>query len=156
MGEYIVVPKYHNSKIFPISAIVCQFATTVFICFGLCVTTVGFILAFFFQFCSFYYGGLYFYNKFYRLNMSSRHVTIWNIFNKSKSYQISELRWRIRRIPWYNSYFVLLYASNRIPVAVVKPHWENALRLLKFPHLGKLSSVEIEYLKFLKRVGLLC
>lgn len=155
MGEYNIFPEYRYYKTFPFLAITYQLIAIMFAVFGNFITSVGFILTFIFQVCSFYYAGLSICSRCYRLNITSNLITVWNIFNKPKKYPADKLRWKIRRIPWYNSYFIFLYSSGRIPIAIVKPHWKNALRILLFPHSGILSTVEREYLKFLKNIGLL-
>ncbi len=155
MGEYSIVPEFRYCKFFPLFTIIYQLVAIGFVAFGHFIASVAFILACIFQFCAFYYAGLFIFNKFYRLNISSSSITVWNMFNYSKMYPADKLRWKIGRIPWYNTYFILLYSSGQIPIAIIKPHWENALRIIHFPHAGKLSSVELEYLKFLKSVGLL-
>ena len=155
MRDYNIIPEFRYSKFFPFSAIICQLGAIGFMVVGHLVTSVAFLLACIFQFCALYYAGLSIFNRYYRLNISSDSVTVWSIVNKPKQYRSDELRWRIGRIPWYNSYFILLYSTGRIPVAIVQPHWKNALRLIHFPHYGKLSSVELDYLEFLKSVGLI-
>ena len=155
MGEYSIVAELRFSKFFPLFTGIYQLMVIAFWAFGCLVAPPGFVLAYIFQFCSLYYVGLSLCAKFYKLRISPNLITVRNIFSKEKSYGTDNLRWKIGRIPWYNSYYVLLYSSRRIPIAIVKPHWKNALRILRFPHLGKLSTMEIEYLKFLKSAGLL-
>lgn len=155
MGEYSIVPEFSFNKFFPLLAGTYQLIAIGFFAFGYFVASVGFILSYIFQLCSFYYVGLFLCDKFYRLFIFPDQITVQNAFGKQNTYRVDNLRWRIVRIPWYNSYYVLLYSSGRNLIAVVKPHWKNVPRILHFPHSGKLSSKEIEYLKFLKSVGLL-
>ena len=155
MEEYNIIPEFCYYKAFPFFAIICQLVAVGLMLFGIFVTSVGFILAFCFQFCALYYTGLFICNKYYRVNISSAFITIWSVFNKVKKYPIIKLRWKIVRIPWYNSHYLLLYSSGRMPIAVIRPHWKNALRILSFPHSGTLGCAELEYLNFLKKSGLL-
>lgn len=155
MKDYDIVPEFCYSKFFPFLMTVYQFVAMSFILFALHIDPLWSLLAGIFQLCSIYYGGLLLYSKFYKISISANTITIQNIIKKSKSSSVDNLRWKIIRFPWYNSYFILLFQSKRLPIAVVKPHWKNALRILKLSHLGKLSTVELDYLKFLKNVGLL-
>lgn len=155
MGGYSVVPEFRFSKFFPLLAGAYQLIAVGFFAFGYFITSAGLMLSCIFQLCSLYYVGLFLCDKFYRLIISPDQITVQNIFGKQKTYRVDNLRWSIGRIPWYNSYYVLLYSSGRNPIAVVRPHWKNVPRILHFPHSGKLSSQEIEYLKFLKSVGLM-
>lgn len=155
MGEYDIVPEFRHFKAFPFIAITYQLVAIGFAVFGCFVASVGFILALFFQFCSVYYTGLFLCNRYYRLNVTSSFITVRNLFNKPRRYHADKLRWKMRRIPWYNSYFILLYSSGRIPIAIIKPHWKNALRMIHFPHSGIFTSVELRYLNFLESAGLL-
>lgn len=155
MGEYDIIPESRYSKFYPLLVIAYFLVAVAFSYFGCVVTAVGFILAFFFLFCSLYYGGLFLYYRYYRVHISSNSLTVCNIINRRKTYQTDTLQWKIVRIPWYNSYFILLYSSTRFPVAVVRPHWKNVRKILKCPHLGKLNPTELEYIIFMKKVGLL-
>ena len=155
MNKYSIVPEFSYCKYFPFLAVVCQLITIGLIVFGIFIASPCLILACCFQFCSLYYAGLFICNRYYRLNISSDSITVWYLFNKSKKFCTNEMRWKIRRIPWYNSYFIILHSSRRIPIAIIKPHWKNALRIIHLPHSGKLSSAELKYLKFLKDIGLL-
>lgn len=155
MKEYIIVPEARYSKLYPLLAVAYLIAAIAFGLFGHFVTAVGHILAYIILFCSLYYGGLFLYYKNYQVNVSSNSLTVCNIFNKQKKYNVNTLQWKLLRIPWYNSYFLLLYSTAQIPIALIKPHWKNASKILSLPHFGKLSSVEIKYIKFMKKVGLL-
>lgn len=155
MKEYMIVPEFRYSKTFPFAFIIYQFVTAVFVLLGYHVTGIAYSLAFIFQICVIYYLCLYLINKYCRLHIRPDIVTVWNIFNKPKQYQSVQLCWKIKRIPWYNSYFLCLYSTRQKPVAILKPHWKNALKLLHFPHYGSLTSVELKYIKFLKNIGLL-
>ena len=155
MDPYSIVPEFQYYKSFPILGVVCQLVAIIFVFFGYTVSSIGFILAFLYETCSIYYVGLTFINKFYRLDVSSNLITVRGVFNKDKKYNSNSVRWVIRRLPWYNSYFIFLYDSGKIPIAVIKPHWTNALKLTKYQHLGPLSPTEISYLRFLKKVSML-
>ena len=155
MGEYSIVSEFRYFKIFPFLAAFYQFVAIGLAIFGYYITSIGIFLAFIFEGCSFYYIFLSFCKKYYRVNISSGVTTVWSVFNKPTQYCTIQLRWRIKRIPWYNAYFIFLYSSTRIPIAIFKPHWKNALRVLSFPHLGVLTDMELKYIKFLKKVGLI-
>ena len=155
MEEFKIVPEFRHYKAFPMLAITHQLISAGFLLFGHFVTSLGFILAFVFELCVVYYLGLYVCNRCYRLNITSSSVTIWSIFSNPQIYRTETLRWRIRRIPWYNLYYIFLYSSGSIPISIVQPHWKNALRIIHFPHFGKITSYEYEYLKFLRSIGLL-
>lgn len=155
MKKYSITPEFQHSSMFLFFSVMYLFVTMGFAFWGYFVASVGYILSSIFLFCSLYYGLLYLCSKYYQINVSPGLITVWNVMNKPRNYRTDKLWWKIGKIPWYNSYFVLIYSSKRIPVAVVRPHWKNALKLLRLSHLGKLSSTELEYLKFLKNVGLL-
>ena len=155
MKEYTIIPEFRYSKSFPYAAIFCQIIAIGFVIFGCALTLAGFILAFLFQFCAVYYMGLFLCNRYYRITISPRVITLWSIFNRSKKCQAETLRWKICRIPWFNDYYILLYSSGRMPMALINPHWKNALKLLQFPHFGPLKGTELKYLHFLKSAGLL-
>lgn len=153
MREYSVIPEVSQRKLLPFLLIVCQLVAIGLGILGYFITSAGFALAACYQICVFYWVGLYLCDRYYRLNVSFDSITVQNIFNKTAKYDTDTLRWKILRIPWYRSYYILLYSSRRSPVAIVRPHWKNALEIVRFPHLGKLSSAEIDYLNFLKRCG---
>ena len=155
MKEYTIVPEFRYFKAFPIVAIIYQLVAVGFVILGCFITSSGFILALLFQISSIYYLVLCLCNRNYRLNFTSDGIIVWNIFKKSKKHKTDNLRWKIRRIPWYNKYYIFLYSSGRIPIAFMKPLWKNALKTLYFPHFGALSSEELKYLKFLKSAGIL-
>ncbi len=155
LREYHIIPEFRYSKAYPYVAFTCLLIAVGLIFFGYFVTSAGFILAICFCFCSIYYASLLFCNKYYRLHITPGITTVWNIFNRSRSYQTDTLRWKIVRIPWYNTYFVLLYSTGKKPVAIIKPHWENMYKLLAYPHHGKLSDTERKYIKFLKHTHLM-
>lgn len=155
MREYDIVPEFRYSKFLFLFALVCQLIAIGSGILGYFVALAGSILAAFYQFGALYCVGLSLCNRYYRLYISSDSITVWNMFNKPKDYPTNTLRWMIARIPWYRSYYILLYSSGRIPIAIVKPHWKNALEIVHFPHSGQLSSAELDYLKFLKKMGLL-
>lgn len=155
MREYTIAPEFRYSKFFPFLAILHQIAAIGFLVFGYFITPVGFILTILFLLCSLYYIGLSLCTKFYQVHVSLDLLTVRNIINKRRIYHTDKLWWKILKLPWYNTYYILLYSSKQVPIAIVRPHWPNSLRILKFPHLGKFSADELVYLKFLKRVGLL-
>lgn len=154
MKEYAIVPETRYSKLYPILAVSYLIAAVALGLFGHFVTAVGYILAFITLFCSLYYGGLFLYFKNYHVKVSSNSLTVCNIFNKHKKYIVDTLQWKLVRIPWYNSYFLLLYSTAQIPITLINPHWKNASKLMRLPHYGKLSSVESKYIGFMKKVGL--
>lgn len=155
MREYDIIPEFPHPKTFPLLAIVCQLCVVGSSVFGCLVSSAGFVLAILFQFCTVYYAGLSFCNKYYRVHITANCISVHSIFNKLRTYHANELCWKILRIPWYNSYYILLYSSRRVPIAILRPLWKNALSVLRFPHRGKLRCVELDYLKFLEKVGLL-
>ena len=153
MKKYYIVPEFRYYKIFPFISVLLLILAVSFVVLGHLVTSAGFILAFFCGFCALYYVSLSIYKKNYRLEIDSNVMIVWNAFRKPQKYQTDNLRWKIQRIPWYRTYYMLIYSSGRIPVAIIKPHWENALRITHFPHIGKLSFTEKEYLSLLKSAG---
>ena len=155
MNEYNIIPEFRFGKFFPFLICMYQLLTIILLWFAYSIDSTGFILVFIVQFCALYYLALLLINKFYRLDISSSLVTIYNVFHSPKTYSTDTLRWKIVRIPWYCSYYLLLYSSAKIPIAIIVPLWKNALKLLCFPHMGKVSSAEKEYIMFLKSVGLL-
>ena len=155
MREYYVYPEFRYSKAFLFAVTVFQLVAIGFVCLGFYVTYVCLLLALFSQFCAFYYLCLIFCNKNYRLHFTPDRVTVWNLLNHPKQYVSCSIRWKIKRIPWYNTYFVLLYSTERKPIAIVKPHWKNVRKILQLPHNGPLTAVEHEYIKFLKSMGLM-
>lgn len=155
MEAYSIVPEFQHFKFYPYLVILFQLIALGFMIFGHFVTSLGYILALMYGFCSFYYITLLFVGKFYRLSVNTNSMIVWSVFNKPKSYNVDKVRWKIQKIPWYNSYFILLYYMDGMPIAIIKPLWTNGLRVVKFRHLGVYSSTEIEYLKFLRKFGLL-
>lgn len=155
MREYVIIPEARYNKLYLILA-VAYFLIAVALGFmGHFVTAVGYILACIFLFCSLYYGVLFFYYKYYQVHVSFSSLIVTNIRGKQIHYSADTIRWKIIRIPWYNSFYLFLYTTQQTPVAVVRPHWRNAPRILRFPHHGKLTPVELQYIKFMKNVGLL-
>ena len=150
--EYNIVPDPCDYKNFPILAIVGQFAALGFVLLSYFESLI-LILACIYEVISLLYVGLFICQKHYRLNITANHLTVYCIFNKTKKYPVREVWWRIQRIPWYNSFYILLYSSGKVPVAIIKPHWTNAIKIMHFSHLGEMTSVEREYLKFMKSVN---
>ena len=155
MREYYIRPEFRYSKSFLFAVAFFQLLAIGFFCLGCYVTYIGFLSALICQFLVFYYLCLFFCNKNYRLHVTPDWVTVWDLLSRPKQYDTSSIRWKIKRIPWYNTYFVLLYSTEPRPIAIVKPHWKNAGKLLKLPHHGSLTAVEREYITFLKSVGLM-
>ena len=155
MQEYYINPEFHYSKTFPFAVVFCQILAIGFICWGCYVTYIAHLLALFCQFGAFYYLYLLFCNKNFRVHITTDSVTVWNLFNRPKQYAFCSIRWKIKRISWYNAYFVLLYSTGQSPIAIVKPHWKDVKRILQLPHHGPLTTAERDYLKFLKSVGLM-
>ncbi len=155
MREYYIIPEFSYSKTFLFAVTICQLMSIGFVCLGCHVTYIGLFPALICQFGTFYYLCLFFSNKNYRLHLTPDIVTVWNILNKPKQYASCSIRWKIKRIPWYNTYFVLLYSTEQRPIAIVKPHWKNVRKILQLPHHGPLTTAEHEYVKFLKSVGLM-
>ena len=155
LQEYSINPELCYSKSFPFAVALFQTLTIGFLCLGHYVTYIVHLLALLCQFCAFYFLYLFFYNKNYRLHITTDRITVWNLRNKPRQYDLCAIRWKIKRIPWYNTYFALLYSSGQTPIAIVKPHWKNVNKLLQLPHHGPLTTVEREYVKFLKSVGLM-
>ena len=155
MREYNIVPEFAYSKTFLLAATICQFVAIGFVVLGYYVTAVSYLAAAILQLSFFYFLCLYLCNRNYRLRITPIHVTVWNLFNKSKQHMTCQIRWKIKRIPWYNTYFVVLYSTSRMPVAILKPHWENVWKILKLPHYGAVSIAERKYIEFLKSVGLM-
>ena len=153
MKEYSIIPEISHRKFLPFLLVVSQLVAIGLGIFGYFLTSVGFILAACYQICAFYWAALSLCDRYYRLNVSFDSISVQSIFNKTSKYDIDTLRWKILRIPWYRNYYILLYSSRRSLVAIVKPHWKNALEIMRLPHLGKLSPAEIDYLNFLKRNG---
>lgn len=154
LGTYTINPEFSHSKAFSFVAFILQFVTIGLVALGYYFTSVSYFLAVIFQCCVVYYLFLFFSSRYYRLHISPNIVTVWSGFNKPKRYSTSSIRWRIKRIPWYNTYFVCLYSIDRLPVAIVKPHWKNAPRLFRFPHCGSLTDMEKKYIDFLASMGL--
>lgn len=155
MREYSVVPPFSSSKIFYVAVVVYQFITIGLIVLGHYFTPISYFAAVISQSCVFYFLCLFLCARNYRLHINLDRVTVWTLFNKPKQYISCQIRWKIKRIPWYNTYFIVLYSNSRTPIAIIKPHWENATKLLRFSHYGRLTIVEHEYIVFLKKVGLL-
>ena len=155
MREYYINPEFSYSKLFLLAVIIFQILAIGFACFGWYVTYVGLLIALICQYGALYYLCLFFCNKNYRLHFTPDIVTVWNLLNKQKKYAFCSIRWKIKRIPWYNTYFVLLYSTEQRPIAIVKPHWKNVRKILRLPHHGPLTTAEHEYVKFLKSVGLM-
>lgn len=155
MKEYVIRPEAHYSKLYPVFMTTFLFAAVAFSFMGHFVTAVGYILTGIFLFCALYYGVLFFYYKYYQVRVCPNALTVCNIKNTHKTYNIDTIRWRIIRIPWYNTYFINIYSTTQKPVAIVRPHWKNATRILKLAHFGKLTPVEKQYIEFMKNVGLL-
>ena len=107
------------------------------------------------QLSAIYYLFLFLCNRNYRLHVTPINVTVWNLFHKPTQYASSQIQWKIKRIPWYNTYYVMLYATGKRPIAILKPLWKNMSKILQFPHYGPMSTVERKYLSFLKGTGLL-
>ena len=155
MREYYIIPEFSYSKTFLFAVTIYQIMAIALVWFGCYFTYASLLLALICQFCAFYYLCLFFCNKNYRLHFTTDSVTVWNLLNKPKQYTSCSIRWKIRRMPWYNTYFVLLYSTARRPIAIVKPHWKNVRKILQLPHHGPLTTAEHEYVKFLKSVGLM-
>ena len=155
MREYNIVPEFRYYKTFPFAVIIYQLLSIGFIVLGHYVTSISYFAAVILQFSVFYFLYLYLCNRNYRLHIAPVDVTIWNLFNKQRQYPTCQIRWQIKRIPRYNTYFVVLYSTGRRPIAIVKPHWKNVSLVLKFPHHGPLTVVERKYIEFLKSVGLM-
>ena len=155
LREYYIIPEFSYSNTFLFAVAIYQILAIGFVYLGCYVTYAGLLLALIFQFCVFHYLCLFFCNKNYRLHFTPDGVTVWNLLNKPKQYAVCSIQWKIKRIPWYNTYFVLLYSTEKRPIAIVKPHWKNVRKILQLPHHGPLTTVEREYIKFLKSVGLM-
>lgn len=155
MREYVIIPEARYNKLYPILAVVYLLVAVALGFMGHFVTAVGYILAYIFLFCSLYYGVLFFYYKYYQVHVSSSSLIVSNIRGKRISYNTDEIRWKIIRIPWYNSFYIFLYSTKKTPVAIVRPHWKNVAKILRLPHYGKLTPAELQYIKFLKNVGVM-
>lgn len=155
MREYYITPEFNNSKMFPFAAGLCQLLTIALVFLGYYITAASYLLAAFIQFSALWYFCLFLCNKNYRLYITPDTVTVWNLLKKEKQHITSQIKWKIKRIPWYNTYYVILYSSPQTPIAILKPHWKNVAKILTRPHLGPLSATEREYIAFLKQVGLM-
>jgi len=155
LREYHINPEFSYSKTFLFAVIIYQLVAIGFVCLACCVTYACLLPALICQFCAFYYLCLFFCNKNFRLHFTPDSVTVWNLLNQPRQYASCSIRWRIKRIPWYDTYFVLIYSTERRPIAIVKPHWKNVRKILQLPHHGPVTTTEHEYIKFLKSVGLM-
>lgn len=153
MKEFSIIPELSYGKAFPFAGSICQFMVIVFATVGACITPAGYVAAAILQLSAFYFLFLFLCNRNYRLHFTPVSVTVWNIFGKPKRYPYHQIQWKIKRIPWYNIYYVVLYSVGRMPVAVLKAPWKNVSKLLKFPHKGPLTVIEHKYIAFLKRSG---
>ena len=155
MREYHINPEFSYSKAFLFEVIIYQLVAIGFVCLGYYVTYICLLPAFICQFATFYYLCLFLCNKNFRLHFTPVNVTVWNLLNQPRQYTSSSIRWRIKRIPWCNTYFVVLYSAKRKPIAILKPHWKNVRNILQLPHRGPVTAVEQKYIQFLKNVGLM-
>lgn len=155
MKEYSIVPEFSYSKTFPFTASICQLMAMVFVIVGHRITTAGYVAATILQLSAIYLLFLFLCNRNYRLYITPISVTVWNVFGKPKQYPYHQIQWKIKRVPWYNIYYVVVYSKGKIPVALLKPHWKNVSKVLKLPHRGPLTITERKYIEFLKKVGLI-
>lgn len=153
MKEYRIIPEFPYHKAFPFVAIIYQFIAIGFVVLGHCSTPISYVASVIFQLSAFYFLFLFLCNKNYQLYITPVSVTVWNIFNKPRRYPSCQIQWKIKRVPWYNIYFMVLYSTGRMPIAFLKPHWKNVSKVLKFSHRGPLTIVERKYIEFLKKVG---
>ena len=152
MKEYTIIPEFRYSKSFPYAAIFCQIVAIGFVIFGCALTLAGFIFPFLFQFCAVYYMGLFLCNRYYRITITPGVMTVWSIFNRSKKCQAETLRWKVCRIPWFNDYYILLYSSGRMPIALIKPHWmEKRAETLAVPSFRSIEGPRAEISSFFEK-----
>lgn len=155
MKEYSIIPELSYSKAFPFVAGICQFMAIGFAAVGASITPAGYVATAILQLSAFNFLFLFLCNRNYRLHFTPASVTVWNIFGKPKRYPNHQIQWKIKRVPWYNIYYVVLYSAGRMPVAFLKAPWENVSKIFKFPHKGPLTVIERKYIAFLKRSGVL-
>lgn len=153
MKEYSIVPEFSHSRTYPFAASIYQL-TAIGLVVGHCITSVGYVVAVILQLSAFYFLFLFLCNRNYRLHITPVSVTVWNVFGKPKQYPYHQIRWKIKRVPWYNIYYVVVYSASRMPIALLKAPWKNASKILKFPHRGPLTVIERKYIAFLKSCGI--